>query len=46
MPEPSQPVVEMPSPEQEPEPMVAEEQVYDPDDLETPAYLRQGRMIN
>jgi len=35
-----------PEPEVEPEPALAAEAVYDPDDMDTPAYLRQGRMIN
>jgi cell division protein FtsZ len=56
MPEP-QPVfepvmIEAPEPEpepeiaMEPEPVLAAEPVYDPDDMDTPAYLRQGRLIN
>jgi cell division protein FtsZ len=38
-----------PPPQQQPEPepaIMAAEPVYDPDDLDTPAYLRQGRLIN
>src|SRR5579862_2356303 len=39
-----------PEPEPEPEPMVAEEEiaaaVFDQDDLDTPAYLRQGKLLN
>ena len=36
-----------PDPQPEPEPAImAAEPVYDPDDLDTPAYLRQGRLIN
>jgi len=40
--------VPMPEPEIEiaPEPVLAAEPVYDPDDMDTPAYLRQGRLIN
>ena len=37
-------------PEPEPEPMVTEEEVaavvFDQDDLDTPAYLRQGKLLN
>ena len=33
-------------PQEEPEPVMVAEPVYDPDDLDTPAYLRQGRLIN
>jgi cell division protein FtsZ len=41
------PEVKPPAPSQEPEPQImAEDPVYDPDDLDTPAYLRQGRLIN
>jgi len=39
------PVVE-PEPEPEPELMVDAEQMVDSDDIETPAYLRQGRLLN
>jgi hypothetical protein len=39
------PVVE-PEPEPEPELMADAEPLADPDDLETPAYLRQGRLLN
>jgi cell division protein FtsZ len=35
-----------PAPQPEPEPVMAAEPVYDPDDLDTPAYLRQGRLVN
>jgi cell division protein FtsZ len=35
-----------PQPEIEAEAAMGPEPVYDPDDLDTPAYLRQGRMIN
>ncbi len=42
IPEPVQVIEEIP----EPEPVIAAEPVYDPDDLDTPAYLRQGRLIN
>jgi cell division protein FtsZ len=45
LPEP-EPGVDLPVPEPEPEPLIAAEPVYDPDDLDTPAYLRQGRLIN
>jgi len=45
LPEP-EPVVDLSVPEPEPEPLIAAEPVYDPDDLDTPAYLRQGRLIN
>jgi cell division protein FtsZ len=49
MPDPvEEPVVEQaaaPPPQPEPVPVYAEP-VYDPDDLDTPAYLRQGRLIN
>jgi hypothetical protein len=30
----------------EPEPVLTAEPVYDPEDMDTPAYLRQGRLIN
>jgi cell division protein FtsZ len=46
LPEPELPAAEPPIPQPEPEPKVPVEAVYDPDDLDTPAYLRQGRMIN
>jgi cell division protein FtsZ len=47
VPEPP-PIIEAPPmPEPEPEPMlIATEPAYDPDDLDTPAYLRQGRLLN
>ena len=46
VPEPE--VFAQPAPEPEPAPVsVAPEPVaFDPDDLETPAFLRQGRLIN
>jgi len=50
VPEPEPPVVEPPvaAPEPEPEPsLLAEaESMIDMDDLDTPAYLRQGRLLN
>jgi cell division protein FtsZ len=56
MPEPVLPVepimieapAPLPEPEMplEPEPVLAAEPVYDPEDMDTPAYLRQGRLIN
>jgi cell division protein FtsZ len=39
------PVVEL-APEPEPELIADAERMADPDDLETPAYLRQGRLLN
>jgi len=39
------PVVEE-EPEPEPELMADQEQMVDPEDIETPAYLRQGRLLN
>jgi len=36
----------LPEIEPEPEPVLTAEPVYDPDDMDTPAYLRQGRLIN
>jgi cell division protein FtsZ len=49
-PEP-EPIVEevaaaAPEPEPEPEPAAETEQMMDLDDLDTPAYLRQGRLLN
>jgi len=45
---PELPAVEVapPLPEPEPIPVIEAEPVYDQDDLDTPAYLRQGRLIN
>jgi hypothetical protein len=40
------PVAVEPEPEPEPAPMVASEPVIDMDDLDTPAYLRQRRLLN
>jgi hypothetical protein len=43
------PVVEEepePEPELEPELMADAEQMVDSEDIETPAYLRQGRLLN
>jgi len=45
LPEPV-PVIEESVIQPEPEPVMAAEPVFDPDDLDTPAYLRQGRLIN
>lgn len=47
-PMPELPMIEPPAPlpEAEAVPVMEAEPVYDPDDLDTPAYLRQGRMIN
>jgi cell division protein FtsZ len=47
-PMPELPMIEPPAPlpEAEAAPVMEAEPVYDPDDLDTPAYLRQGRMIN
>jgi cell division GTPase FtsZ len=39
-------VEEEPEPELEPELMADAEQMVDSDDIETPAYLRQGRLLN
>jgi len=44
VPMPDQPVIEEPEPA--PIPVLEAEPVYDPDDLDTTAYLRQGRLIN
>ncbi|HTS25346.1 MAG TPA: cell division protein FtsZ [Bryobacteraceae bacterium] len=43
-----EPVMELPPPEAAPEPVLASEPepVLDMDDLDTPAYLRQGRLLN
>ena len=35
-----------PEPEPAPIPIVEPEAVFDPDDLDTPAYLRQGTLLN
>lgn len=35
-----------PLPPLEPQPVLVAEEAYDPDDLDTPAYLRQGRLLN
>ena len=47
-PEPEPPVVFISEPEPEPEPAIAAEAeaMLDMDDLDTPAYLRQGRLLN
>jgi hypothetical protein len=39
-------VEEEPEPEPEPELMADAEQMVDSEDIETPAYLRQGRLLN
>jgi hypothetical protein len=43
-------VAPAPEPEPEPEPMANDEEiasaVFDQDDLDTPAYLRQGKLLN
>jgi cell division protein FtsZ len=48
VPEPVPVVVVGPEPEPEPEPMVITEAepMVDSDDIETPAYMRQGRLLN
>jgi cell division protein FtsZ len=43
---PAPPVMERRQPEPEPEPAADEEIMLDLDDVETPAYLRQGRLLN
>ena len=46
---PEPPVMPEPEPVPEPEPeplLVAAEPAFDPEDLDTPAYLRQGRLLN
>jgi hypothetical protein len=35
-----------PEPEPEPEPITEAEPMVDSDDIETPAYMRQGRLLN